>query len=215
MDRSLPSTIAAPVDHELVIKKSRFLAHLHPVASVADADAVVAAIRKERWDARHHCVALVVGTHADQQRSTDDGEPSGTAGAPMLEVLRHRDVTDVVAVVTRYFGGVLLGAGGLVRAYTSAVSEALDRARTVHRRVLTEVRVDVAHADAGRLDNVLRDWAASHGAVLGQTEYLDVARLTLLVPPAELAALADDVAAATAGAITPTVGDERVVDVPA
>jgi hypothetical protein len=81
--------------------------------------------------------------------------------------------------------------------------------------VLTEVRVDVAHADAGRLDNVLRDWAASHGAVLGQTEYLDVARLTLLVPPAELAALADDVAAATAGAITPTVGDERVVDVPA
>ncbi len=88
-----------------------------PVPSVAAADAVVARVRKEHWDARHHCVALVVGPHADQQRSTDDGEPSGTAGIPMLEVLRHRHVTDVVAVVTRYFGGVLLGAGGLVRAY--------------------------------------------------------------------------------------------------
>lgn len=215
MDRALPSTIADPVDHELVIKKSRFLAHLHPVASVEQADAVVAGIRKEYWDARHHCVALVVGTHADQQRSTDDGEPSGTAGVPMLEVLRHRDVTDVVAVVTRYFGGVLLGAGGLVRAYSSAVSEALDRARTVRRRVLTEVRLDVPHADAGRLDNLLRDWAPSHGAVLGETQYLEVARLTLLVPPAELGTLADDVAAATAGALTPVPGVERVVDVPA
>lgn len=215
MDRALPSTIAAPVDCELVIKKSRFLAHLHPVPSVEEADAVVAGIRKQYWDARHHCVALVVGTHADQQRSTDDGEPSGTAGVPMLEVLRHRDVTDVVAVVTRYFGGVLLGAGGLVRAYSSAVSEALDRARTVHRRVLTEVRLDVPHADAGRLDNLLRDWATTHGAVLGETQYLEVARLTLLVPPAELDALADDVAAATAGALAPVAGVQRVVDVPA
>ncbi|QAY71011.1 YigZ family protein [Xylanimonas protaetiae] len=213
MDRTLPSTIAAPVDHELVIKKSRFLAHLHPVASVEEADAVVAAIRKEYWDARHHCVALVVGTHADQQRSSDDGEPSGTAGVPMLEVLRHRGVTDVVAVVTRYFGGVLLGAGGLVRAYGSAVSEALDRALTVHRRVLTEVRLDVPHADAGRIDNLLRDWAATHGAVLGETQYAEVAHLTVLVPPAELAALADDVAAATAGTLVPVPGAERIVDV--
>ncbi|ACZ30813.1 protein of unknown function UPF0029 [Xylanimonas cellulosilytica DSM 15894] len=215
MAPALPSTIAAPVDHELVVKKSRFLAHLHPVASVAEADAVVARIRKEHWDARHHCVALVVGTHADQQRSTDDGEPSGTAGVPMLEVLRHRQVTDVVAVVTRYFGGVLLGAGGLVRAYSSAVSEALDRARTVHRRILTQVHLDVPHADAGRLDHLLRDWAGTHGAVLGETEYRDVARLTLLVPPAELGTLADDVAAATAGALTPVPGEQRVVDVPA
>ncbi|WP_425953667.1 YigZ family protein [Xylanimonas sp. McL0601] len=214
VDRDLPSTIAEPVDHELVIKKSRFLAHLHPVRSVEEADAVVAQVRKEFWDARHHCVALVVGTHADRQRSTDDGEPSGTAGVPMLEVLRHREVTDVVAVVTRYFGGVLLGAGGLVRAYSSAVSEALDLATPVHRRVLTEVRLDVPHADAGRLDNVLRDWAASHGAVLGTTEYAEVARLRLLVPPDQLTALSDDVAAATAGALTPVPGESRVVDVP-
>jgi len=114
-----PSTIAGPVEHELVVKKSRFLALVRPVADVPEADAVVAAVRKKHWDARHHCVALVVGPHAEQQRSTDDGEPSGTAGVPMLEVLRRRDLTDLVVVVTRYFGGVLLGAGGLVRAYST------------------------------------------------------------------------------------------------
>ncbi|WP_125775969.1 IMPACT family protein [Antribacter gilvus] len=216
---SLPGTLAAPVDHELVVKKSRFLAHLAPVGSVEAADAVVARLRKQTWDARHHCVALVVGPHADQQRSTDDGEPSGTAGVPMLEVLRHRHVTDVVAVVTRYFGGVLLGAGGLVRAYSGAVAEALDLADEqgllLRREILTEVEVEVPHADAGRLDNLLRDWAGSHGAVMDAPVYDAVAHLRLLVPPARLATLHDDVAAASAGSLTPVVGAERIVDVPA
>lgn len=209
----LPSTIAAPADHELVIRKSRFLAHLAPVRDVEEADAVVAGVRKERWDARHHCVAMVLGTHADQQRSTDDGEPSGTAGVPMLEVLRHRHLTDVVAVVTRYFGGVLLGAGGLVRAYSGAVAAALDEAQILRRRVLTEVRLDVPHADAGRIDNVLREWAATHGAVLEDTQYVELARFTILVPPAALPRLRDDVAAASSGTLTPVAGSERVADV--
>ncbi|KZM76658.1 YigZ family protein [Cellulosimicrobium sp. I38E] len=208
-------TIAGPVDCELVVKKSRFLTHLSPVASVADADAVIARVRKEHWDARHHCVALVVGAHADQQRSTDDGEPSGTAGVPMLEVLRHRQVTDVVAVVTRYFGGVLLGAGGLVRAYSSAVSEALDVARPVRRAVLTEVRVDVPHADAGRLHGVLRDWAAQHDGSLDAVAYGAEAEFTVLVPPAELARFDADLAAATSGSLTALRGTDRVVDLPA
>ncbi|MDF2805723.1 MAG: YigZ family protein [Cellulosimicrobium sp.] len=207
-------TIAGPVDRELVVKKSRFLAHLSPVASVADADAVIARVRKEHWDARHHCVALVVGTHADQQRSTDDGEPSGTAGVPMLEVLRHRQVTDVVAVVTRYFGGVLLGAGGLVRAYSSAVSEALDVAQPVRRAVLTEVRIDVPHADAGRLHGVLRDWAAQHDGSLEDVTYATEAEFTVLVPPTELDRFDADLAAATSGTLTAYRGTDRVVDLP-
>ncbi|WP_454043901.1 IMPACT family protein [Cellulosimicrobium sp. Marseille-Q8652] len=208
----LPSTIAVPVDHELVVKRSRFLAHLAPVTSVAAADAVVARVRKEHWDARHHCVALVVGPHADRQRSTDDGEPSGTAGAPMLEVLRHRGLTDVVAVVTRYFGGVLLGAGGLVRAYSSAVSEALDVARVVRRAVRTVVTVDVPHADAGRLHGVLRDWAGAHDAVLAGVVYGEVARFTLLVAPADLARFDADLAAVSAGTLRSLRGEDRVVD---
>ena len=211
----LPSTLAAPVDDELVVKRSRFVAHVAPVRDVEQADAVVARIRKEAWDARHHCVAMVLGPHADRQRSTDDGEPSGTAGVPMLEVLRHRSLTDVVAVVTRYFGGVLLGSGGLVRAYSSAVSGALDSARLLRRELLTEVTVDVPHAEAGRLDNMLRDWTPAHGALLTDTAYAEVARFTLLVPPGEVARLVDDVAAASSGTLTPVPGDSRVVDVPA
>ncbi len=215
MSVELPSTIAARVEHELVIKKSRFIATIVPVLSVAEADAEIAALRRRYWDARHNCVALVVGRHADQQRSSDDGEPSGTAGVPMLEVLRQRRLTDLVAVVTRYFGGVLLGAGGLVRAYSSAVSEALDAAALVRRAVLTEVGVDVPAADAGRIDNWLRDWTSGHGGVLEAPTWTDHARFTLLVPPAELAHLDEDLAAFSAGSLHPVPGPDRVVDLPA
>ncbi len=115
MSASLPSTIAAPVEHEVVVTKSRFITTVAPVVDVADAERVITEVRKRHWDARHHCTAMVTGVLGDQARSSDDGEPSGTAGVPMLEVLRRRGLTDLVAVVTRYFGGVKLGAGGLVR----------------------------------------------------------------------------------------------------
>ncbi|MBW0252964.1 YigZ family protein [Cellulomonas sp. PS-H5] len=196
-----PSTIAAAVEHELVIKKSRFLALVQPVSSVAEADAVVAAARKRYWDARHHCVALSVGPLAEQQRSTDDGEPSGTAGVPMLEVLRRRELTDLVAVVSRYFGGVLLGAGGLVRAYSTATSEALDRARLVRRSAAVRVTVDAPHADAGRLHGVLRDWAEAHEGALEDVAYGAEARFALLIPPPALDAFDATLAAATSGAL--------------
>lgn len=214
-DPPLPSTVARPVEHELVVKKSRFITLLHPVTTVAAAEAVIARVRKEHWDARHHCTALVVGTHADQQRSSDDGEPSGTAGIPMLEVLRHRRVTDVVAVVTRYFGGVLLGAGGLVRAYSNAVSETLDLAPILRREVMVEVTVEVPHAEAGRIGNVLHEWCATHGAVLEGADYATRAVFRLLVPPAQLVPLEADLASASSGTLSPAVGDRRVVDVPA
>ncbi|WP_324012601.1 YigZ family protein [Microbacterium sp. JZ37] len=214
MSRRYPSTIAAPVEHELVERKSRFIAQVAPVSSPQEAEEVIAAARRRAWDARHHCVAMVTGLLGDQARSSDDGEPSGTAGIPMLEVLRRRDLTDVVAVVTRYFGGIKLGAGGLVRAYSSAVSEALDLAAPVRREALTQVTVAVPHGDAGRIDNLLREWAAHHGATLGETSYATHATFELWTPAAELGRLRDDLAAATAGALAPVVGGERVVDVP-
>ncbi|WP_341955821.1 YigZ family protein [Microbacterium sp. LWH13-1.2] len=212
--RSYPATIAAPVEHELVIKKSRFIATVEPVGSVEEADAVIARLRKQWWDARHNCTAMVTGLLGDQARSSDDGEPSGTAGVPMLEVLRRRELTDVVAVVTRYFGGVKLGAGGLVRAYSSAVSEALDLVTLVRRQSLTRITMDVAHADAGRFDNLLRDWVLHHGATLGEPRYGALATLEAWVPADELDRLADDIAAASAGAVVPVIGGERIVDVP-
>ncbi|MFB7843855.1 IMPACT family protein [Microbacterium sp. NPDC056052] len=215
MTRSYPDTIAAPVTRELVVKKSRFIAHLVPVRSVAEADEVIASVRRQYWDARHNCTAMVTGVTGDQARSSDDGEPSGTAGIPMLEVLRRRGLTDVVAVVTRYFGGVKLGAGGLIRAYSTAVSDALDDAALLHRRELLEARVDVPHADAGRIDNGLRDWAHAHGASFGEVVYGSSASFTLWVPPSDRTLLVDDLAAWSAGSLSPVFGETRVVDVTA
>lgn len=211
----LPSTVAGRTIHELVVKRSRFITRLEHVTDVAGADAVIAAVRKESWDARHHCVALVVGPDAGQQRSSDDGEPSGTAGVPMLEVLRHRRMTDVVAVVTRYFGGVLLGAGGLVRAYGTAVSETLDRAPIVRRAWMREASIDVPHADAGRIEHFLRDWLPAHDARLEDVAYTAEARFEVLVPPTAVGALEADLAAVSAGALRLVPGGSRVADLPA
>ncbi len=211
----LPATIAAPVDHEIVIKKSRFIAHVEPVASQQQADEVIAAVKRQYWDAGHNCSAQVTGLHAERARSSDDGEPSGTAGIPMLEVLRRRRLSDVVAIVTRYFGGVKLGAGGLVRAYSSAVSEALDLVGLVDRRMLSEATITVSHADAGRIDNLLREWVTGNEGVLGPAAYGAEAAFEVWAPKDRLAALAADVAALSSGALEAEItGRERVVDVP-
>ncbi|MBN9156717.1 YigZ family protein [Microbacterium sp.] len=213
MTRTYPDTIAAAVTRELIVKKSRFIAHLVPVRSVAEADEVIASVRRQYWDARHNCTAMVTGVTGDQARSSDDGEPSGTAGIPILEVLRRRGLTDVVAVVTRYFGGVKLGAGGLIRAYSTAVSDALDEAVLLHRRELLEARVDVPHADAGRIDNGLRDWAAAHGSSFGEVVYGALASFTLWIPPSDRALFVDDLASLSGGSLSPVFGRTRIVDV--
>jgi uncharacterized YigZ family protein len=212
--RHFPSTIAGAVEHEIVVTRSRFVTTVAPVTGVEDAERIVADVRRRYWDARHHCTAMVTGVLGDQARSSDDGEPSGTAGVPMLEVLRRRDLTDVVAVVTRYFGGVKLGAGGLVRAYSTSVSETLDDAALVHRVELTRVDVTAPHADAGRIDNVLRQWVPQHGATLDDPTYGSAVGFTLWVPEDAVDLLRADLAAASGGALTPVVGATRVVDLP-
>ncbi|RYE74360.1 MAG: YigZ family protein, partial [Myxococcales bacterium] len=111
-------TIAGTVEVEHVVERSRFLTQLVRVPDEASAREVIDVRRREHWSARHHCTAFVIGPDGALQRSNDDGEPAGTAGAPMLEVLRGAEISDVVAVVTRYFGGVKLGTGGLARAYS-------------------------------------------------------------------------------------------------
>jgi uncharacterized YigZ family protein len=121
-NEAMSLTLLAPVDHELVIKKSRFLARVQPVKSRTEAQAFVLQLKQAHPDAVHVCWAMLAGGDSAAQ---DDGEPSGTAGRPMLEVLRHQDLDGVVATVVRYFGGIKLGAGGLVRAYTDAVAQAL------------------------------------------------------------------------------------------
>lgn len=189
-------TVASPVDAEIEVKRSRFLARLEPVADEQSARAVVEAARKTHWDARHHCSAFVLGPDAMTERSSDDGEPAGTAGAPMLEVLRGRGLTDVVCVVTRWFGGTLLGTGGLIRAYGDAVREACGQAQVVERRLLLRVLLEVDHADAGRVEAALR----SRGVHVDGTDYAARATLRLDVPPDGREGLDEVVAELTGGA---------------
>lgn len=118
-------TVKAPGEAELIIQKSRFIGRCFPVEHEEAALAILAELRKKHWDASHNCFAYRIGERGDCARYSDDGEPGGTAGLPMMEVLKSRGLTDTLAVVTRYFGGVLLGAGGLVRAYGKAAAEAV------------------------------------------------------------------------------------------
>lgn len=160
--------------HEIVVKRSRFITHLRRVETEDAARGLVAELRKTHFDARHHCSAYILGPDRTAMRGNDDGEPSGTAGVPMLDALAKREtapntagLSDTAAVVVRYFGGVLLGAGGLVRAYSESVSAALDGAVLLRRQRMCRYGIDAHHADAGRLENELR---AAGTTVLG-TDY--------------------------------------------
>lgn len=191
------TTVDGEHRHELEVRRSRFITVLRRATTEDEARALVADLRREFHDARHHCSAFVLGPDRTAQRSSDDGEPSGTAGIPMLEALLRRethdgvaDLSDVAAVVVRYFGGILLGAGGLVRAYSDSVSRALDTAPLVGRQRLRMVGVDVPHATAPRLENDLR--AAGH-LVVG-TDY-GPGGATLRVAVDDTAASAADFAA--------------------
>lgn len=157
MNHDYERTITRDGVTELEVRKSRFICTLTRVMSDMEARSAIETTRKRYWDANHNCTAWRIGTDGRSQRSSDDGEPSGTAGVPMLEVLNHRDLIDVVAVVTRYFGGVKLGAGGLIRAYGAAVSGALDEVGIVERRPLHILEVAIAHGDAGRVEHALRN----------------------------------------------------------
>lgn len=176
------------VEHELIIQKSRFLTLLSPVNTVEEADAVLRARRAEHPNATHHCTALALGTPLSLQRSHDDGEPGGTAGMPMAQALRGRDMTDILAIVTRYYGGVKLGAGGLVRAYSAAVTDSLDQAQAddlLRERVVQEVtRTSVSYAIAGQFEAQVRQWAEGSAASLGievvETDYA-AAKLVIMI----------------------------------
>lgn len=144
----MSQTIAHPVHHELIIKKSRFLCCVQPMSDRASAQAVVDALWQQHPGAAHVCWALLAG---GQSAAVDDGEPSGTAGRPMLEVLRHQDLEGVLATVVRYFGGVKLGAGGLVRAYTDCVAQALLHAEKITLQRMSTLQCSFPYAMEGWL----------------------------------------------------------------
>lgn len=203
-------TVAADAWGEVEDRGSRFRCRLVRTPTEEAARAVIDEQRRAHHDARHTCSAFILGPDGRTERSNDDGEPAGTAGTPMLDVLRGSGYRDVTAVVTRWFGGTLLGAGGLVRAYGDAVRAALDEAQPVERRLVQEHSLAVSHADAGRIDNELR----SAGFVVTGTDYAERATLHVTVAPGARDRLAAVVAAATAGEGVLRPGDEVWVDLP-
>lgn len=142
--------------HEIDIKKSRFICHLKRVKTEEEAIGFIDEIKKEHWKATHNCSAYTLGMNDEIQRAHDDGEPSGTAGVPMLEIFLKRDLKNVVAVVTRYFGGVKLGAGGLIRAYGGSVNEAVKEIGLIERQLQLLIDVTVSYSQSGGVEHSLR-----------------------------------------------------------
>ncbi|MFG2074829.1 uncharacterized protein, YigZ family [Nonomuraea maritima] len=198
-------TLKTVVEHETEARRSRFICAVAPAGTVEEALAFIAERRREHPDATHNCTAYVIGERV--QKGDDDGEPGGTAGTPMVQALVGRGFSDVVAVVTRYFGGTLLGAGGLVRAYGSAVTETLDRADPVRMVPAKMVHVTVAHDQAGRVENDLR--ASRHA--LRDVTYAGQVTFAVAVGVDETDAFADWVATLTAGRARVTVGEDMHV----
>ena len=163
---------------EIVEKKSRFIATVKPVESEEEAVAFINEMKKKYWDARHNCSAFVIGAHQELTRCSDDGEPAQTAGRPMLDVLLKEGVTNVAVVVTRYFGGVLLGTGGLVRAYQKAVQEGLAASTIIEKKEGFLLYISTDYNGIGKLQYLF----GQKGITILNSEYAADVKMTVLVP---------------------------------
>ena len=180
---------------EIVEKKSRFIAHVFPVDSEEEAQKHIEAIRKEYWDARHNCHAFVIGENNEITRCSDDGEPSGTAGRPILEVLTGEGIHNTLVIVTRYFGGTLLGTGGLVRAYSQATQAGLKASQVITREPGRKVTVHTDYNGIGKLQYI----AGKLGLTTMDTIYEENVVMILLVPEDACNKLVKEITEATAG----------------
>ena len=180
---------------EIVEKKSRFIATVQPVETEEEAVTFIDSMKKKYWDARHNCSAFVLGSKNEITRCSDDGEPGGTAGRPMLEVLLGQEVTNVAVVVTRYFGGVLLGTGGLVRAYTKAVQEGLKNSQIATLAYGTLVQIETDYNGIGKLQYIL----GKASIPIQKSDYTDVVTLQVFLLQEQKDGILKEMTEATAG----------------
>ncbi len=185
---------------EIIEKKSRFIATVCPVETEEEATAFIDEMKKKYWDARHNCSAFVIGSRAELTRCSDDGEPSGTAGRPMLEVLTGSGIRNIAVVVTRYFGGVLLGTGGLVRAYTQAVQAGIEACETAWVKYCVRFRLEVSYTEVGKVQYLL----AAPGIMIEDSEYTDKVTFTFVIAATEAAKITKDLTEGTNGRLTLT-----------
>ena len=189
---------------EIVEKKSRFIASIEKIESEEEALAFISKIKKQYWDARHNCYAFVAGKNQELQRCSDDGEPNGTAGRPMLDVLVREDIHNLVVVVTRYFGGTLLGTGGLVRAYQKAVQEGLKNCVVIEKMQGRMLKIDTDYNSIGKIQYIL----AQQQITAMDTIYTDKVEMQVMVPVERLPEFQEAVTEGTNGTARFQVGDQ-------
>ncbi len=189
---------------EIVEKKSRFIATVRPVSTEEEATAFIAEMKKKYWDAKHNCSAFVIGDNQELTRCSDDGEPAQTAGRPMLDVLLKEGIHNTAVVVTRYFGGVLLGTGGLVRAYQKAVQEGLANSTVIDKQSGRKLVIGTDYTGLGKLQYLI----AQKGLATIDTIYTDKVELILMVPAELTAETEKDVIEATNGNADISWGEE-------
>lgn len=180
---------------EITEKKSRFIATVRPVKSEEEAVEFIESVRKKYWDARHNCYAYVIGERQDIQRYSDDGEPGGTAGRPMLDVLLGENIHDTAVVVTRYFGGILLGTGGLVRAYQGAAKEGLSSSLIITRIQGIKLKITTDYTGLGKIQYILGE----KGIPVLDSAYTEKVELTALAPEKIRSALEEELTDGTNG----------------
>ncbi|MCI3922792.1 YigZ family protein [Paenibacillus sp. TRM 82003] len=188
-------TVRGYGEAEIVIKRSQFIGHAKPVETEEEAVAFIEEIKARHKQATHNCSAYMVGERDQHQKASDDGEPSGTAGKPILEVIKHQQLKNVAVVVTRYFGGIMLGAGGLVRAYTDGAVEGLAAAGVVYKVLHTPIKITMDYPWWGKVENELRQ----RGVLFGDVEYTDQVTVRCLPNDAESARFIEWMTDLTAG----------------
>ena len=192
------------------IQKSRFIAYTSHVETEAEARDFVTSIKKKHFDARHNCSAWVLGADSSQQKSNDDGEPGGTAGNPILEAIKQHGLTNVVVVVTRYFGGIKLGAGGLIRAYSHTASLGLEATPCLEVKPFCLMEAEMDYSLLGTVEN----WIRNKELRTGETAYLDKVTVRLLVEPADCEAISTELTNLTAAQCKITIHKPEYMSLP-
>lgn len=194
---------------EIEEKKSRFIAHVFYVENEQMATEKIAEIKKLHYDARHNCYAYILGEDGAKVKSSDDGEPPGTAGKPIMEVLKGEGLTNVLVVVTRYFGGTLLGTGGLIRAYTDATKDGLHNSKTARRLKGVKLKITISYNDEGKLRRFLSD----KGYEIADCEYSSEVNITSNIPVTDLNTIKASLVEAMQGKLSLLEGDEEFMEI--
>lgn len=202
--------VAQDGEHEIVVDKSRFICHVKRVYNDQEAMEFIKEIKKIHWNATHNCSAYQVGDFNEIQKANDDGEPSGTAGVPMLEVLRKQGIKNCVVVVTRYFGGIKLGAGGLIRTYGKAVSEAIKELGLIERKTMKTMFINADYALLGTIQNRLE----GTDYILNQVHYTDKISVEVLIDVEAEAEFTNWVIDMTNGKVDVLAGETSFREIP-